>query len=125
VWDGLVLGWDMVRISQRIDLPNNEPKQHLSAIKPISGSGTRIVSIMHQHNVETDNGSLIRGAITLFPQIHFDQMKTVLTKDDTKIIHAGTKHLTHTRMFILIGKILHFDLSTTCSEKTLWWNQNL
>jgi ACT domain-containing protein len=124
MWDGLVLGWDMVRISLRINLPNDEPKRHLPVIKPISGGGASIVSIMHQHSVETDNGSLVGGAVTLFPQIHFDQMKTVITKNDAEIIYAGTKHLTYTEMFILIGNIQHFDLSI-CSEKTLWRNQNL
>ena len=113
--DGLLLGLDTVQISLRLEL-NDKPGQLLAAIKPVSDSGANIISIMHQRGAEASNGTLIVDIVVSIPQSRLDQLKTALTENGIEIIRIGTEHLTCTKTFILIGHILHTDLTDTVNR---------
>ena len=109
------IGIDTVQISLRLEL-NDKPGQLLAAIKPVSDSGANIISIMHQRGAETSNGTLIVDIVVSLPQNRLDQLKSALTANGIEIIRVGTDHLTCTKTFILIGHILHTDLTDTVNR---------
>ena len=104
-----------MQISLKLEL-SDKPGQLLAAIKPVSDSGANIISIMHQRDAAQSDGTLIVDIVVSLPQNRLEQLKSALQANGIEIIRIGTDHLTCTKTFILIGHILHTDLTDTINR---------
>ena len=104
-----------MQISLRLEL-NDKPGQLLAAIKPVSDSGANIISIMHQRDAQRENGTLIVDIVVSLPENRLRQLIDALKHNEVAVIRVGTEHLTCTKTFILIGHILHTDLTDTINR---------
>lgn len=104
-----------MQISLRLEL-SDKPGQLFAAIKPVSDSGANIISIMHQRDAKQSDGTLIVDIVVSLPQSRLEQLIEALKVNGIQIIRVGTEHLTCTKTFILIGHILHTDLTDTINR---------
>ncbi|MDU9376921.1 hypothetical protein McpSp1_15580 [Methanocorpusculaceae archaeon Sp1] len=104
-----------MQISLKLEL-SDKPGQLLAAIKPVSDSGANIISIMHQRDAAAGDGTLIVDIVVTLPQNRLGQLESALRSNGIEIIRIGTDHLTCTKTFILIGHILHTDLTDTINR---------
>ena len=104
-----------MQISLRLEL-NDKPGQLLAAIKPVSDIGANIISIMHQRDAQRENWTLIVDIVVSMPENRLRQLIDALKNNEVAVIRVGTEHLTCTKTFILIGHILHTDLTDTINR---------
>lgn len=104
-----------VRTTLKLQL-KDQPGQLLAAIKPISESGANIITISHQRD-ETDPGAdLIVDIIISHTESILPKLLDALRANDIVIARVGTERLVCTKTFILIGHILHTDLTDTINR---------
>jgi ACT domain-containing protein len=104
-----------VQISLRLEL-NDKPGQLLAAIKPISDIGANIITILHQREVVTDDGMLVVDIVLTLPENRLEQLRENLLANGIGVVRVGTQYLTYTKAVILIGHILHTDLTDTITR---------
>jgi ACT domain-containing protein len=104
-----------VRTSLRLEL-KDKPGQLLAAIEPISKSGANIITISHQRDTKSVNGALIVDIVISLPEKRLVELMDALRANGVAIVRIGTEHLTCTKTFILIGHILHTDLTDTVNR---------
>ena len=104
-----------VRTSLRLEL-KDKPGQLLAAIEPISKSGANIITISHQRDTKSVNGALIVDIVISLPETRLAELMDALRANGVAIVRIGTEHLTCTKTFILIGHILHTDLTDTVNR---------
>lgn len=96
----------------RLEL-KDKPGQLLAAIEPISKSGANIISISHQRDEKTATGNLIVDIAVSISEQALPKLIDALKTNDVIVTRVGTERLTSIKTFILIGHILHTDLTDT------------
>ncbi|HJJ30251.1 MAG TPA: ACT domain-containing protein [Methanocorpusculum sp.] len=104
-----------VRTSLRLEL-KDKPGQLLAAIEPISKSGANIITISHQRDTKSVSGDLIVDIVISLAESRLVELMEALRANGVAIVRVGTEHLTCKKTFILIGHILHTDLTDTVNR---------
>jgi len=104
-----------VRTSLRLEL-KDKPGQLLAAIEPISRIGANVITISHQRDTKSQNGALIVDIIISLPEARLPELIDALRTNEVAVVRIGTEYLTCTKTFILIGHILHTDLTDTVNR---------
>jgi len=104
-----------VRTSLRLEL-KDKPGQLLAAIEPISKIGANVITISHQRDTKSKTGNLIVNIVISLPEARLPELIDVLRKNEVAVVRIGTEYLTCTKTFILIGHILHTDLTDTVNR---------
>ena len=105
----------IIQTSLHLEL-NDKPGQLLAAIEPVSKSGANIISISHQRDKKAADGDLIVEIVISLPEQNLPKLIDALKANGIFIGRIGTEHLTCTKTFILIGHILHTDLTDTVNR---------
>lgn len=89
------------------------PGQLVAALKPISDVGGNIIAVIHQREPDSANGTLSVQIVLELPEKKLDDLVELLQKAGVHIQRIGHDRLLYRRTVILIGHLMHTDLSDT------------
>ncbi len=104
-----------VRTTLKLEL-QDKPGQLLEAIKPISESGANIITISHQRDEEDPGADLIVDIVISHQESILPKLLDSLKEHGITITRVGIERLMCMKTFILIGHILHTDLTDTINQ---------
>lgn len=91
----------------------DSPGQLVAALKPISDVGGNIIAVIHQREPELDHDMLNVQIVLDLPEGRLDKLIALLKEQGVHIQRIGKKRLLFKRTVILIGHLMHTDLSDT------------
>jgi ACT domain-containing protein len=93
------------------------PGQLVAALKPISEVGGNIIAVIHQRDPEAEPSDTIDVQIMLeLPEGQLTHLIDLLHTQGVTVMRVGEERLLVRRSVILIGHILHTDLSDTVDQ---------
>lgn len=93
------------------------PGQLVAALKPISEVGGNIIAVIHQRDPEAEPSDTIDVQIMLeLPEGQLSRLVELLRIQGVTVMRVGEERLLVRRSVILIGHILHTDLSDTVDQ---------
>ncbi len=93
----------------------DSPGQLVAALKPISDVGGNIRAVIHQR--EPGSGDTLDVQIVLeLPEGRLDRLVALLKEQGVHIQRIGEERLLYERTVILIGHLMHTDLSDTVDQ---------
>ncbi len=94
----------------------DSPGQLVAALKPISDVGGNIIAVIHQREPELDHDTLNVQIVLELPEGRLDKLIALLKEQGVHIQRIGKKRLLFKRTVILIGHLMHTDLSDTVDQ---------
>lgn len=91
----------------------DKPGQLVAALKPISDLGGNIRSVIHERDPFNDTGFLDVRIILELPEGRIETMTESLKSQGVNILRINEERLLIRKSVILIGHLLHTDLSDT------------
>jgi len=104
-----------VQVSMKLEMKDS-PGQLVAALKPISDVGGNIIAVIHQRDPESDNHTLNVQIVLALPEGRLDNLVTLLKEQGVNIQRIGKERLLYKRTIILIGHLMHTDLSDTVDQ---------
>lgn len=104
-----------IRTTLKLQL-KDKPGELLAAIKPISESGANIITISHQRDEDDLGSDLIVDIVISHQEAILPKLLDALRANGIMISRVGIERLMCTKTFILIGHILHTDLTDTINR---------
>ena len=101
-----------MQVSMKLEMKDS-PGQLVAALKPISDVGGNIIAVIHQREPELDHDTLNVQIVLELPEGRLDKLITLLKEQGVHIQRIGKKRLLFKRTVILIGHLMHTDLSDT------------
>jgi ACT domain-containing protein len=90
------------------------PGQLIAALKPISDVGGNILAIIHQRDPAAAPGDMIDVQIMLeLPESKLESLVQTIKEQGVNVVRIGEERLLIRRSAILIGHIMHTDLTDT------------
>jgi len=90
------------------------PGQLIAALKPISDVGGNIMAIIHQRDPAAAPGDTVDVQIMLeLPETKLESLVGTLKTQGVNVVRIGEERLLIRRSVILIGHIMHTDLTDT------------
>ncbi len=96
------------------------PGQLVAALKPISSVGGNIIAVIHQRDPSSTAETLDVQIVLELPEGRLDRLLELLREQGVGVVRIGEERLLHQSSLILIGHLMHTDLSDTvdCIDKT-------
>ena len=94
----------------------DSPGQLVAALKPISDAGGNIQAVIHQHNPDSGSDTLVVQIVLELPEGRLENLIALLKEQDVHIQRIGEERLLYRRTVILIGHLMHTDLSDTIDQ---------
>ncbi len=91
----------------------DSPGQLVAALKPISDVGGNIIAVIHQREPGAKDDTLSVQIVLELPERRLDDLVGLLKKEGVHIQRIGRERLLYRRTVILIGHLMHTDLSDT------------
>lgn len=92
----------------------DSPGQLVAALKPISDVGGNIIAVIHHRDPDTTTQHTLNVQIVLaLPEGRLDKLIALLKEQGVHIQRIGKERLVYKRTVILIGHLMHTDLSDT------------
>jgi len=91
----------------------DSPGQLVAALKPISDVGGNIIAVIHQRDPDSSNHTLNVQIVLTLPEGRLDTLVTLLKEQGVHIQRIGKERLLYKRSVILIGHLMHTNLSDT------------
>ena len=91
----------------------DSPGQLVAALKPISEVGGNIRAVIHQREPESVSDMLDVQIVLELPEGRLDRLVALLREQGVHIQRIGEERLLYQRTVILIGHLMHTDLSDT------------
>ena len=101
-----------MQISMKLEM-RDSPGQLVAALKPISDVGGNIIAVIHQREPERDHDTLNVQIVLELPEGKRDRLIKLLKEQGVHVQRIGEKRLLFKRTVILIGHLMHTDLSDT------------
>ena len=92
------------------------PGQLVHALIPLSDFGANIMSVIHHHDQPTPSGSIPVQVVIELTNGRLKDIITDLEKNDIRVVTVGKKRLYEEVTVILIGHIVHNDMSDTIDQ---------
>jgi ACT domain-containing protein len=89
------------------------PGQLVAALKPMSDVGGNIIAVIHQRDPDATDDTLNVQIVLELPEGRLDDLVTMLKKQGVHIQRIGEERLLYQRTVIMIGHLMHTDLSDT------------
>jgi ACT domain-containing protein len=89
------------------------PGQLVAALKPISAVGGNIIAVIHQRDTLSTAETLDVQIVLELPEGKLDTLLGLLKEQGVSVVRIGEQRLLHQRSLILIGHLMHTDLSDT------------
>lgn len=94
----------------------DSPGQLVAALKPISEVGGNIIAVIHQRDPDPGNHTLGVQIVLTLPEGRLDKLVSLLKAQGVHIQRIGKERLLYTRTVIMIGHLMHTDLSDTVGQ---------
>jgi len=94
----------------------DSPGQLVAALKPISEVGGNIIAVIHQRDPDHDGDSLNVQIVLELPKGRLDTLRDLLKEQGVHIQRIGEERLLYQRTVIMIGHLMHTDLSDTVDQ---------
>ncbi len=94
----------------------DSPGQLVRALKPISDVGGNIIAVIHQRDPDVDGDMLNVQIVLELPKGRIENLVTLLKEQGVHIQRIGEERLLYQRTVILIGHLMHTDLSDTVDQ---------
>jgi ACT domain-containing protein len=94
----------------------DSPGQLVAALKPISDVGGNIIAVIHQHEPDSGHDTLNVQIVLELPEGRLDKLIQLLKAQGVHIQRIGKERLLYKRTVILIGHLMHTDLSDTVGQ---------
>jgi ACT domain-containing protein len=104
-----------VQVSMKLEMKDS-PGQLVRALKPISDVGGNIIAVIHQREPGSDHGTLDVQIVLEVPDGRLETLVGLLKEQDVHIQRIGEERLLYKRTVILIGHLMHTDLSDTIDK---------
>ncbi|RQD80806.1 MAG: amino acid-binding protein [Methanocalculus sp. MSAO_Arc2] len=92
------------------------PGQLLGALKPISDIGGNIITIIHQRDMISPENTLTVDIVLELPEKKLDTLINVLRERGCGVIRIGKERLLQKQSLIMIGHLMHTDLTDTVDQ---------
>lgn len=90
------------------------PGQLVRALKPVSETGGNIIAVIHQRESPTEKKDVISVQVVVeLPEGRLDELLRRMREQGVSVQRIGTERLIHRRSLIMIGHIMHTDLTDT------------
>jgi len=89
------------------------PGQLVAALKPISEVGGNIIAVIHQHDRDSTDDTLNVQIVLELPEGRLNDLVALLKTQGVHIQRIGEERLLYRRTVIMIGHLMHTDLSDT------------
>ena len=94
----------------------DSPGQLVAALKPISEVGGNIIAVIHQRDPDSTKHMLNVQIVLELPEGRLDKLVQLLKEQGVHIQRIGKERLLYKRTVILIGHLMHTDLSDTVDQ---------
>jgi ACT domain-containing protein len=94
----------------------DSPGQLVAALKPISDVGGNIIAVIHQREPDLDGDTLNVQIVLELPEGRLDKLVVLLKAQGVHIQRINEERLLYTRTVIMIGHLMHTDLSDTVGQ---------
>ena len=94
----------------------DSPGQLVAALKPISEVGGNIRAVIHQREPGSESDTLDVQIVLELPEGRLDRLVALLQDQGVHIQRIGEERLLYHRTVILIGHLMHTDLSDTVDQ---------
>jgi len=91
----------------------DSPGQLVAALKPISDVGGNIIAVIHQRDPGSTDDILSVQIVLELPKGRLDDLISLLKEQGVHIQRIGEERLMYRRTVIMIGHLMHTDLSDT------------
>jgi ACT domain-containing protein len=91
----------------------DSPGQLVAALKPISDVGGNIIAVIHQRDPGSTDDILSVQIVLELPKGRLDELISLLKEQGVHIQRIGEERLMYRRTVIMIGHLMHTDLSDT------------
>lgn len=91
----------------------DSPGQLVAALRPISDVGGNIIAVIHQREPGSRDDTLSVQIVLELPERKIDELVRLLKREGVHIQRIGQDRLLYRRTVILIGHLMHTDLSDT------------
>jgi ACT domain-containing protein len=92
------------------------PGQLVTALKPISDAGGNIIAVVHQRDVSSRSDTIDVQVVLDLAEGKLADLIENLKRHGIHVQRIGKERLIHRRDFIIIGHIVHTDLSDTVDQ---------
>jgi len=94
----------------------DSPGQLVAALKPISDVGGNIIAVIHQREPDQDSDILNVQIVLELPEGRLDKLVVLLQEQGVHIQRVNEERLLYKRTVIIIGHLMHTDLSDTVAQ---------
>jgi ACT domain-containing protein len=101
-----------LQVSMKLEMKDS-PGQLVAALRPISDVGGNIIAVIHQREPSSKSDTLSVQIVLELPEKRLDDLVRLLKEADVHIQRIGHDRLLYRRTVILIGHLMHTDLSDT------------
>ena len=92
------------------------PGQLLAALKPISDIGGNIITIIHQRDPNSSENTLIVDVVLELAEHMLDTLIDTLRERGCGVVRIGKERLLQKQSLIMIGHLMHTDISDTVDQ---------
>jgi ACT domain-containing protein len=92
------------------------PGQLLAALKPISDIGGNIITIIHQRDPTSSENTLTVDVVLELAETKLDTLVTTLRERGCGVVRIGKERLLQKQSLIMIGHLMHTDISDTVDQ---------
>ena len=94
----------------------DSPGQLVAALKPISDVGGNIIAVIHQRDPGPDDETLNVQIVLELPKGRLDNLRELLKEQGVHIQRIDEERLLYQRTVIMIGHLMHTNLSDTVDQ---------
>ena len=94
----------------------DSPGQLVAALKPISDVGGNIIAVIHQRDPDPDDDTLNVQIVLELPKGRLDNLISLLKDQGVHIQRIDEERLLYQRTVIMIGHLMHTNLSDTVDQ---------
>ena len=94
----------------------DSPGQLVAALKPISDVGGNIIAVIHQRDPDVDGDMLNVQIVLELPKGRLDNLISLLKDQGVHIQRIDEERLLYQRTVIMIGHLMHTNLSDTVDQ---------
>jgi len=91
----------------------DQPGQLVAALQPISAVGGNIIAVIHQREPHAATEVLDVQIVLELPEGRLEKLLALLRQQGVKVVRIGEERLLYESTLIMIGHLMHTDISDT------------
>jgi ACT domain-containing protein len=102
----------LVQVSMKLEMKDS-PGQLVSALQPISEVGGNIIAVIHQRDLSSREDTLGVQIVLEITESRLTDLVSMIKERGVSILRIGKDRLLYKQTVIMIGHLMHTDLSDT------------